>query len=223
MRIPRHASGATASSLSSHGRASSRSKISRASVRCDSASSVLPCATSHSPCSSCVTASQKGKPYSRKLPAAVLNPASLLSIRARKRCVCASRNGGRSPGGSCSTIVSSSFACSRFPRTSAASTAQTRPCFTAWFPAPTTEADFDRFEASVQCVVEAALRIEECGPSCCVDRAVLDVDGLLDEAEVREKLSCLGQLTPMEVDLEDTGEHARECPPRRSSSSGSSV
>ena len=45
-----------------------------------------------------------------------------------------------------------------------------------------------------------------------MDRAVLDVDGLLDGAEVREKLSRLGLLTPMEVDLEDTGEDARELP-----------
>src|SRR5262249_31043445 len=59
------------SARSSHGVAPSRANVSRASASSGSASAVLPSAISASACSSCVTASQKGKPYSRKPPAAV--------------------------------------------------------------------------------------------------------------------------------------------------------
>src|SRR6266542_1459050 len=126
----------TCAARSTQGLASSRSKITCASAKSGSSSAARSWRASHSPCSSSVTASQKGKLYSRKPPAAVLKRASSSFIRARKRYACASRKGGRSPGGSSSIVASSSSARAFSPSTSAEATAQTRPCLTPCWPAP---------------------------------------------------------------------------------------
>ena len=79
-----------------------------------------------------MTPSQNGISSSRKRAAAARKPAGSQARRARNRLACASRYGGREPGGIASIEARSSSTFTESPSTSAASSASTMPSSTAW-------------------------------------------------------------------------------------------
>ena len=135
--------GADCVARSSHGSAFRRSKVSTASASIGRALTSRRFATSHSACSSCVTASQKGIPSWVKASSAATKDGStasgsrrLSASRARNRSAWARRYGGRTPGPRASTTPSSSSTFVRSLRARADSHATRNPALTFWCPAP---------------------------------------------------------------------------------------
>src|SRR5439155_20757432 len=152
----RSVAGCTRSSRSNHGRACSCPKISRASKSNGSASDPRPDDCSTSPSSKSTTASQKGMPISRNVPAASWRPLSAASgrpsssaKRALNRARWAWMAGGASPGPASSTTERYRRTAVRSPRAKAASIPTMKPLRAAgWLKPSFVLAEKERWAAS---------------------------------------------------------------------------